>query len=124
MPASYTINPERRLVTSRGWGALSDDDLRQHDARLRVDPAFSPGYRQLADGRELTRIDVSWSMIAEVARNPVFSRESRRALVVARDVDYGVARVFQTMVELQGGIVQVFRDREAAERWLDRPASS
>ena len=124
MPVSYTIVPERRLVISRAWEALSDADVREHDERLREDPDFDPEYRQLADGRELTRVDVSWSMIAEVARNPVFSRSSRRAVVVARDVDYGVARVFQTMVELQGGVVQIFRDHEAAERWLDRSTHS
>ncbi len=43
------------------------------------------------------------------------------AILTSRDVDYGVARMFEmTEGPLLDTLVRVFRDAVAAERWLER----
>lgn len=43
--------------------------------------------------------------------------------MVSRDLDYGIARMFQTYGELAGASIGVFRDWEAARTWLGAGAS-
>jgi hypothetical protein len=49
VPATYAIDPKQKLVTSRLWGAVTEDEVYDHNRRLRTDPAFDPGYRQRVD---------------------------------------------------------------------------
>ena len=49
MPACYTIDAERHLVYSRGWGILTDADLFDHQRRLALNPGFQSNFDQLVD---------------------------------------------------------------------------
>jgi hypothetical protein len=53
----------------------------------------------------------------DLARSHLFAPGTRRAFVVARDVDYGMSRLFQAYV-VEGVVLEVFRDMEKAEEWL------
>lgn len=119
MSESYLIDTVRCLVVSRAWGTMTDEDWVDHYRRLRGDPAFDAGFRQLADMREVTRVAVSAATVAEVARRRVFAADARRAFVVGGDAAFGVARMYATYAGLHaGGEVRVYRDMRDAERWL------
>lgn len=118
MPASYEIDPQQRLVISRAWGVLSDDDLHEHYAALTADPAFDPSFRQLADMRDVTRVTTSSTAIEEAAEIPAFTPGVRRAVVAAADLHFGLARMFAAYAESLGQEVRVFRELGAAREWL------
>jgi hypothetical protein len=85
MPASYTIDTDRKLVVSRIWGAATEDEIFDHSQRLRNDPQFRPDFRQLVDMSELTEIRVGPGVIRDASRDQFFSPGARRAVVANSD---------------------------------------
>jgi hypothetical protein len=119
MPASYTIDTDRKLVVSRFWGVATNDDIFDHGRRLRNDPQFRPDFRQLVDMSELTEVRVGSGVIRDASRNQFFSPGVRRAILATSDAAFGMARMYAIGSEGAGQTIEVFRDRKAAEAWLD-----
>jgi hypothetical protein len=124
LPASYTIDSDRKIVLSRIWGTATEDEIRDHGQRLRNDPQFQPDFRQLLDMSELTEILVGSEMVRDAARNQFFSPGVKRALVATSDVAFGMARMYAIASEHSGQTIKVFRDMNAAEAWLDQNHNS
>jgi hypothetical protein len=118
VPAEHDVDVSRRLVRTREWGELSDDDLRSMYDRIRKDPAFDPSYRQLSDLRAVTKMTTSVETLRFLAQSRIFQPGTRRAFVVGREVDFGLARLFQAYSEVEGQTVEVFRNLAEAEVWL------
>ncbi len=118
MPVTYTIDPERKLVLSQIWGAATETEVLEHNRRLRGDPLFDPNYQQLADMSGVTEVLLSANTVKETARDSFFAPGVRRAFVASGDGTFGMARMFALHAESLGQVVQVFRDRRAAEEWL------
>lgn len=118
MPADYRIDAQRRLISSAGRGAVTDDDLRGHQARLRSDPAFDPSYDQLWDFSQVTRIEVTSEALRELAGSRSFKAGARRAMVTPSDVGFGLARMFQILHDEAPEELRVFRDLGEARSWL------
>ena len=118
MPASYAIDPQQRLVTSLLWGAVTEDEVRDHNRRLRTDPAFDPDYRQLADMTGITEVIVGKEMINETSIDQFFNPGTRRAFVASSDATFGMARMFALQAEGLGQTIEVFRDIGRARSWL------
>jgi hypothetical protein len=116
---NYRIDPERRLVLTRGWGELSTRELADVMRRIRLDPRFDPTYRSLGDLREVTTITVDTMATAQTAASPLFADGTRRAIVATSEVAFGMARMFASFSERSGQEVRVFRDISLAEAWLD-----
>jgi hypothetical protein len=125
LPAEHEIDVARGVVLTKQWGELSDGDLRGLYDRIRSDPAFDPTFRQLCDLRAVTRITTSVETLRALAQTRIFQPGARRAFVVGREVDFGLARLFQAYSEVEGGTVEVFRNMLDAETWLGlRPEGS
>jgi hypothetical protein len=120
LPASYSIDTDRKIVLSRIWGTATEDEIRDHGQRLRNDPQFQPDFRQLLDMSELTEILVGSEMVRNAARNQFFSPGVRRALVANSDAAFGMARMYAIASEHAGQTIEVFRDKDSAEAWLDQ----
>jgi len=118
LPISYDIDGEKRLVTSRLWGAVTDAEVFDHNRRLRVDPRFDPAYRQLIDLTGIEEIKVSTDMVNRTAMDQYFNPGTRRAFIAPDDTAFGMARMFAMQTEGQGQTIEVFRDRGKAEDWL------
>ena len=118
LPAKYLIDVERRLVISQAWGALTDDDVREHFQALRADPLFDPTYRQLIDMTGITEDLVAITTKQHESRNQVFAPGVRRAWVASGDYTFGMARMYAVAAEGQGQNIGVFRARREAEEWL------
>jgi hypothetical protein len=119
LPASYTIDIDRKLVVTRIWGAATDDEIFDHGQRLRNDPQFRPDFRQLVDMSELTEIRVGTGVIRDASRNQFFSPGVRRAVVANSDAAFGMARMYAIASEIEGQTIEVFRNMNAAEAWLE-----
>lgn len=119
MAMSYKIDQERRLVITRGWGVLAAADLADVTSQILLDPRFDPTYRSLGDLRDVTEITVDTFETAHTAATPLFTAGTRRAIVATSDAVYGMARMFASFAARSGQDVQVFRDLQLAEEFLD-----
>ena len=118
MPASYRIDTERRTVFSRATGVLTDGDLLEHQRQLGNDPDFRPDHDQLFDFRGVTRLATSSAVVYALAEANPFGAGSRRAVTAPSDVVFGVARMFETLTSGSAHVLRLFRDHDAAMRWL------
>jgi hypothetical protein len=118
VPASYAIDAKQKLVTSRLWGAVTEDEVYDHNRRLRTDPAFDPGYRQLVDMTGITKVVVPTEMINKTSIDQFFNRGTPRAFVASSDATFGMARMFALQAEGTGQTIEVFREMAKAEAWL------
>lgn len=120
MPEEYRIDERQRMVWARSWGVLSDDDIRRHQSRLRADPLFHPSFSQLVDCTAVTEVTLSAGTILQMGQSTVFDPSARRAYVVAKDVLFGLVRMYELHQGLRGpGSVRVFRSRNEAIAWLE-----
>lgn len=118
MPATYHIDPARRLVVSTFMGNVSDAEVEKVIAAMASDPAFDPRFNNLVDARAVTDLAITTPAIRQSAERELFAESSRRAFVVSDDAAYGVARMFQSLDVHGGERVGIFRDLAEAERWL------
>ncbi len=119
MPADYQIDLPQHLIRSRCWGELSDADITTQQEQLRNDPNFHSRLNQLVDAREITSVTVSMQTIRQIGQSTLFAPESRRAYVVAKDVMYGLVRMYELYQNLRGSQhIRAFRDHAEALRWL------
>ena len=118
MPATFVIDHANRLVRSRAWGVLEEEDLAATQLGVRSDKQFDPMYRQIYDFSEVTEIRVSGERLRLLAYNSPFSPKAARAIVVNSDVAYGMARMYSLMGDRDPEFFRIFRDRESALRWL------
>jgi hypothetical protein len=120
LPATYSIDVERKLVISRAWGAITDDDVREHARLLRADPLFDPTYSQLLDMTGITKDLVNTNTKQESSSHgQLFAPGVRRAWVASTDYTFGMARMYAVAAERLGQTIGVFRSRSEAEKWLD-----
>ncbi|MFI5256731.1 MAG: hypothetical protein ACHQRK_05660 [Gemmatimonadales bacterium] len=121
MPTAYSLDPMHRLVRTRAWGSVSNEELRDYYHRLAGDGRFHPDFRELVDLRGVLIFHVDSMMIAEVAAWPIFDAGVRRAIIAFSDIAFGLSRMFATYADAGGQDVQVFRNARAAEEWLESP---
>jgi hypothetical protein len=119
MPATYEIDKQRRLVISTAWEHFTVADALAHQDKLLKDPDFDPSFSQLMDFTQVTQIDLEASDVRRLAERTVFSANSRRAIVAASDLAYGLSRMFEMLRENAGeNGIRVFRDLDEAVDWL------
>jgi hypothetical protein len=123
MPISYRIDEPRGLILTTASGVLTDSDILQLKASLLADPRWKPGMRELSDVRMIDRLEVTAAGVAQMmlrdAADAAALASYRLAIVVAHDLAYGMARMYQMLTEQSVPNVRVFRDMEEAKSWLE-----
>ena len=122
MPITYRIDAERRIVHTTAAGVVVDADLRQHEDLLAGDPAFEPGMVQIIDGQAIDDLKVSSAgvrsfVLHESSRHAGRFAGHRVAIVVPEDAVYGMARMYQSLSQVDVG---VFRTMPEALTFLGR----
>ncbi len=116
------IDAHERQATVVLHGPLRAADIREATLALVAHPSFHPHLPTLWDLREARAGDVTMDEIRSLTSDNeswLGAAERRVALLVARDVDYGVMRMWTALAE--GPLParrRVFRDLEEASRWL------
>ena len=118
MPATYKIDTDLRMVFSTASGILTDEDCHAHVDALHEDPLFESSMGQLVDFTPVTEVRVTAGAIHTFARRNPFGQGARRAFVVADDVVYGMARMYDSLTSHQPHDLTLFRDMAAARAWL------
>ncbi len=122
MAISTIIDSETELRTHVITGELTPEDLIAtfEEAFSRDD--FQVGSHALWDFRGATGKDLLAgnvrSLVDAVVKHRSGDEGTRIAVVVARNLDFGLARMYQQMLEASTEVkVMVFRDRDEAEIW-------
>jgi hypothetical protein len=112
------IDVDRRLVRTRLVGAVTVDEVEEHNRALAKDPRFKPEFEQLVDLSEMTEILFDTTAVRKSAVHHVFSPGTRRALVATSDATFGMSRMFAMQSEGVGQRIEVFRHMDEATAWL------
>ena len=120
MPIEYQIDHDWELVRTRCSGAVSLQDVIEHFDKLEQDRERPPRLHVLLLLDELETAPRSDELQAVARRiNKLTTlRFGLCAIVVDRDLIYGIARVFAALAESRFEAMQVFRSVTAAEAWL------
>ena len=121
MAITYTISRENRLIKAFATGIVRADDLHGLIRSLLADPALVPGLRGLYDAR-YAEPDITVMQIAEVAREATQLLDrgfGRLAIVAQSQTTYRVAKTFSILARAVGIDVDVFKELDAAEAWLE-----
>jgi hypothetical protein len=121
MSIDYRIDKSLGLLVLTGRGSIQVEDINACFERLLEDPDYSFVRQELADFREasFTLDPGDVRKLAQSTRGrPAGHRIDRRAILVASDLQYGLARMFSQLVAPSGQDVQPFRDMEEARAWL------
>lgn len=122
MASDFIIDASRGLVRSKGTGVITLSSIMNHMDRLLKHPDFRPEFNQIFDFREVTKPELSFDDVTQLAERPVFSPQSQRAFVVSTDWQFGYGRMFATMRSTRGESgITVFRSMKEAADWLGVP---
>jgi len=120
MPADYTIDKSKRMVFSKGYGNLTDQEVFEHQDKLRNDPEFDPSFSQLVDCTDVTGIeDLSVEALYVLAERNPFDLGSRRAFVAPHNPEYNTFRIYEILTTVHSDVVVVFKDMAEAREFLN-----
>jgi hypothetical protein len=119
MPFFYKIAKERKLVMSTGSGVFTLADALAHQEKLRKDSDFDPSFSQLMDLTHVTKLDLVAEDIRRLAQASIFAHDSRRAILVTNETEFGLARMFEILRGTFGEKgIQAFRNLDDALDWV------
>lgn len=120
MPTEYSIDPEKRRVTTVGRGTLVFSQMMANAEMMKRDPALDPTFTELVDIAEVDSVDLSAEQIEALAGIRIFDPASRRAIVAPRPLYFGMARMYEAHHSAKTeSAIRVFTDRDEAVKWLD-----
>jgi hypothetical protein len=119
MPAFYKIDKAHKLVMTTASGVFNLADGLAHQDQILKDPDFDPNYSQLVNFTNASKVDLSADDVRRLAERRVFWQCARRAILVADDLGFGFARMFEMLREDTGdNNIRVFRSLDDAIEWI------
>src|SRR5260370_41268839 len=100
MPVDFYIDTQHGVVHAKATGVFGRADALDYRARLLCHPDCGPELNLLADFREVTKIVLSNTEVKDLAGHRVLSAHSKRAFVVASDLQFGLSRMFGAYLEI------------------------
>jgi hypothetical protein len=121
MPIAFRIDKDSGIVYTTIEGRINTDELLESLEHFMNHPDFSPCLNGLADLRnfEMDTFSADVMRIAELLikyRNRI--GPSKTAVVISKDVTFGMTRMFQAFSEQSSIETAIFRNMEEALRWL------
>ena len=125
MPITKQVEQSQQLTIFTGTGELSFDEVLNN---IRLFYAASPTLNVLFDLRQASAERISSSQVNQIAelvqKLKRVRKGGRTAIVSARDVTYGVARMLEALINIPNDDcayeLRVFRDIKDATRWLTK----
>ncbi len=118
MPIKYHIDKANQVVISYAPEILSEADFVDHFQRLQGDKDFHSGYNHLFDCCAVKKFNIDRESIGRIVQLKLFAPNSKRAILTARELSYGLARMYELYRNIPSDQIQVFRDKSAACNWL------
>ena len=121
MPITYDLDSDTCSILTRCAGAVVYEEVIGHFRELVALPGLPPKIDVLLDLREMESLPESGQMrgvATEIEQLRARVEFDAFAIVTDRDALYGMVRMFQVFAEGFVSELKVFRDYEAASRWL------
>lgn len=114
----YTLSRKKRLVSVRFGRQLSFHDVQTYARNLTADPAFEPGFSEIADLTEVEELTLSPAETMKLAdlADP-FRPGAKRAFVARTDLQVRAARMHQ-LLRTDDVNIRIFASSEEAEEWI------
>lgn len=123
MQVDKQINAADRVVTLSLSGEIRDEDMLSLAIDIENDPEAKPDFSMLLDVRRADVRSVTSAGVRALAERPfALAPESRRGVVVAGELSFGMARMYEALRDKLGSAIRVFRNYEEALRWVTRGA--
>ena len=130
MPITHNIDHDRKLVQATLQGLVTDEEIFNYQREVWSRPEVA-GYDELIDANavmqfERTTANRVHELAAVSARMDAPPHPSKIAIVAAGNMQFGMARMYQTYRELETKgtkIIQVFRALDEALKWLESDAN-
>ncbi len=118
--ARFTVDSALQLVMVRFGKTVSAGDIERYAAQLRESPSFRPGFSEIADLRDVEKLDLKAEEFIRLAdKVDPFSFESKRAFVVGNSVQAHAPRMHKILRTQRG--FEIFHSLEEAEQWISSP---
>ena len=125
-PAHLRYYPAHDLVAWRPEGVLGDDLLDEIGEWLCATEKTSPSFERFVDLSRITSVAVRTSHVFDFARKRTEQfggpRPVKSAVFSEDWVGFGIARMYESLMEGASVEVRAFRDRAKAADWLEVPA--
>ena len=119
---AFEVTMDGDLMRILLFDSLTDGDLRGlAEAVMVIEATQKTTPSRIADMTELVRFDVGFNSVDALAARRRESRvvgPTKTALLVTNELQFGVARMYQTLNDHPQITTRIFRDREAAMQWL------
>lgn len=120
MTIRYTIDHQQQVIFETWHGEVGMSELNTYWQRILVDAEVLAIRRTLVDLRN-AEIRFTGSELASMVNSVVIpmlgGKSWKTALLIEKDVQFGVSRQYQVFAEIFSQDA-IFRDHEAALRWL------
>jgi hypothetical protein len=121
MPITYTIDKQRRFIRRLISGAATSDEILASLTEFLKHPDYQPGMKSLTDLRAM-RHYASPEDVRQIA-NFILGRDEevrggKAAIVVDKDVGFGMARMLEMLTESSPLSIGVFKNLKEAYEWL------
>ena len=115
----YSIDKQRRLITTTSSGTVTFADISGHQDRLLADPDFDPSYDQLIDTTAAGSFTISSIEARVLGTRRIVGPDSRRAFVAVEPHIFGLGHMMAVYHEPLAE-ARVFYSMEEALMWLTR----
>ena len=117
MPATYSIDPQKRVVFTVFSGDVAEPDIRDMAVRLEGDPEFHPDFSELVDLSAVTDFRLTAEELQGISICDPFSNRAQRAFFSPHDLLFGICRMYEG---IKGSShMATFRSLRDARNWLD-----
>ena len=128
MPYELVFDEANRLVFARVFGSDSVEDQLERMRKCVEDPRWQPGYRVLADLREVTSASHQYEHLERItgfhSKHMPAIGPTRVAAVVKDDLVYGIRRMMDSYSEGHTELISnVFKSWTEALQWLNLPST-
>lgn len=118
MPVKYSISGNRIIIMSHG--TLTIPEIERLFSQVDNDPGFAPGMSVLALNRDVKfEITTNEALHLSQLMRSLKHRFEKFAIVVERNIHFGLARMIQAYYENRQLQFKVFKERKDAENWLN-----
>jgi hypothetical protein len=124
MPIHQVVLKSCNLLYVRFEGSVTTEEIYAGRKAASDNSDFHLNLRQLVDLRNGSMELVSSANLSTIGASTIFNKSVKRAFVVARDVDYGLLRMYGVFAEHHQQQIRIFRSLEEACEWLDIPISA
>lgn len=128
MPMRYHIDPVVNMLFVVGTGIITQAERMETMLAWIHDPQFKPGLDTMCDftaAESTPRLSDLRELVAAIGEHAPEIGHKKVAILAAKPITFGVARVFESMAELEEApiTVRVFFEREKLWDWL-RPGQT